>query len=267
MIGAIFGDIVGSKYEFNNKRTKDFELLGHGCYFTDDSVCTIAFMDWLLHANDRTDSTAVLYLQKWTRKYPNAGYGGRFAKWVRSNDPKPYGSFGNGSAMRVSPVAWVANDLNELKELSNMITRITHNHPEGMKGALVVATCIYMARHKATKEEIRKYAISQYPEIATFDYETLRKSYGFYETCQQSVPQAIYCFLISEDFYDCAKTTISIGGDCDTTAAMSCAIAEAYYGTFNVAYGFAKSHLTKEMREVVDEFYKIYSDRIMCNND
>ena len=254
MVGALFGDIAGSKYEFNNIRTKQFDLMSKDCYFTDDSVCTIAFMDWLLHSKIRNDKAAIEYLHKWTRRYPNSGYGGRFWYWVNSNNPKPYGSYGNGSAMRISSIAWVAKDLNELKELSDTITGITHNHPEGMKGALTIATCIFMALHNSTKNEIRKYAISMYPKIEFFDYEYLRKNYRFDETCQGSVPQAIYCFLISNDFYDCARTTISIGGDCDTTAAMSCAIAEAYYGTDDKAYEFVKSHITKEMIMVVDEF-------------
>ena len=259
MIGAIFGDIAGSKYEFKNIRTKDFNLLDNNCYFTDDSVCTIAFMDWILHAKDKSEETAIEYLHKWTRKYPRCGYGFRFIYWILTENPKPYGSFGNGSAMRVSSVAWVAKDLDELKVLSDTITKITHNHPEGMKGALVVSTCIYMALHNKTKEEIKEYAVSQYPEISSFDYENLRKNYDFYDTCQMSVPQAIYCFLISSDFHDCAKTTISIGGDCDTTAAMSCAIAEAYYGVSHNDYNLVKKYLTSEMISVVEEFSKTYS--------
>ena len=258
MIGAMFGDIAGSKYEFKNIRTKDFDLYSRDAYFTDDSVCTIAFMDFLLHAKLRSKEEAVKYLQRWTRKYPNSGYGGRFWHWIWSDNPEPYGSCGNGSAMRISPVAWVAKDYEELKELVNIVTEITHNHPEGIKGALVVATCIFMALHEKSKEDIKKYAVKEYPEIATFDYEKLRQSYGFYEICQMSVPQAIYCFLISKDFDDCARTTVSIGGDCDTTAAISCAIAEAYYGTSKKHYEYVYSLLTEEMIEVVEEFNKKY---------
>ena len=258
MIGAIYGDIAGSKYEFDNIRTKDFELLTPGCKFTDDSVCTIAFMDWLLHAEKRNEKTATEYLQKWTKKYPRAGYGGMFSRWIYNSDPKPYGSYGNGAAMRISPIAWVAKDLEELKLLSDTVTGITHNHPEGLKGALVVATCIYMALHGSSREDIKKYAVKEYPEIEFLDYETLVKSYRFVETCQGSVPQAIYCFLISHDFEDCIKTTISIGGDCDTTAAMSGAIAEAYYGMNKAQIAKAKSFLTDEMIEVINEFENKY---------
>ena len=255
MIGAIIGDTVGSVYEFNNIRTKDFNTLDKRAKFTDDTVCTIAFMDYFLHAEKRDEKTATEYLHKWTNKYPDAGYGGRFWIWVHSDNPKPYNSFGNGSAMRISSVAWVAKDLDELKKLSDTVTGITHNHPEGMKGALVIATCIFMARNGATKEEIKEYAIKQYPEIGFYDYEMLRENYDFSETCQDSVPEAIYCFLISKDFEDCLRTTISIGGDCDTTAAMSCAIAEAYYKDIpSPLVDHVYKKLTKEMQMIVDEF-------------
>lgn len=259
MIGAIIGDVIGSAYEFHNVRYKGFELFNDKTKFTDDTVCTIALMDYLLHAEKCDEKNAVKFLHKWTNKYPGAGYGGRFAAWVSSSDPKPYGSYGNGSAMRISPVAWVAKDLEQLKQLSNVVTKITHNHPEGMKGALTVATCIFMARNGSSKEEIKQYAVSQYPQIEDFEYEQLRKNYYFNETCQESVPQAIYCFLISNDFEDCLRTTISIGGDCDTTAAMSCAIAEAYYMSvpdrlmMNVLF-----KLTSDMIDVLDEFRNKY---------
>ena len=181
MIGAIIGDTVGSVYEFHNIRTKDFNILNERARFTDDTVCTIAFMDYFLHAEKYDEKTATEYLHKWTRKYPHRGYGGKFLMWVLSDNPKPYNSFGNGSAMRISSVAWVAKDLDELKKLSDTVTSITHNHQEGMKGALVIATCIFMARNGATKEEIKEYAIKQYPEIGFYDYEMLRENYGFDE--------------------------------------------------------------------------------------
>lgn len=261
MVGALFGDIAGSKYEFDNIRTKDFELLDSDCYFTDDSVCTMAILDWLLHAKERNEVTITQYLHSWTRRYKGRGYGGRFFQWIRSDNPEPYYSCGNGSAMRVSAVAWAAKDLDELKFLSDMVTKITHNHPEGMKGALVTATCIFMALHHASKEEIKEYAISQYPEIENLDYEDLRKHFEFNETCQKTVPQAIYCFLISNDFYDCAKTTISIGGDCDTTAAISCAIAEAFYGVSAGDIDKIKSFVGKEMQDLIDESERVYPRR------
>ena len=256
MLGAIIGDISGSKYEFNNTKKEMVELLSKGSFFTDDTICTIANMDWLLHAKKKNKETAVDYLKKWTRKYPFAGYGGRFRKWINSKSTLPYGSYGNGSAMRISPVALFAKNSDELVELSNTFTEITHNHPEGLKGALVVATCIYMAAHGSNKKEIADYAVEQYPEIKTLRYKDLRENYSFDETCQGSVPQAIYCFLVSSNFEDCIMKTISIGGDCDTTSAMSGAIAEAFYGIPINMINKAKTFLDPEMVEIVKEFYE-----------
>ena len=255
MLGAIIGDIAGSKYEFNNYRNENVELLTKGCFFTDDTVCTIANMDWLLHAKERNAETATEYLRKWTRKYPNAGYGGRFMNWVLSLEPKPYGSFGNGSAMRISPVAVAANSVEELKMLSDTFTSITHNHPEGMKGAITVATCVYMALCHKDKKEIADYAVSQYPEIKTLRFGELKETYRFNVTCQGSVPQAIYCFLISMNYEDCIKKTIAIGGDCDTTSAMSGAIAEAFYGIPEELTNKVLKFLDPEMVQIVKEFY------------
>ena len=260
MVGAIIGDVIGSSYEFHNVRYKDFDLFNDRTKFTDDTVCTIALMDFFTRAEKFDEETATKFLHEWTNKYPDAGYGGRFYNWVHSSKPQPYDSYGNGSAMRISSVAWVAKDLDELKLLSDTVTKITHNNPEGMKGALVVATCIFMARKGASRKDIEKYAISQYPEIAKFDYEDLRRNYYFNETCQESVPQAIYCFLISHDFEDCLRTTISIGGDCDTTAAMSCAIAEAFYMSVPEKLAIKVLYkLTEEMVDVLDAFrFKYY---------
>ena len=255
MLGAIIGDIAGSKYEFNNYRNEDVELLTKGCFFTDDTVCTIANMDWLLHAKKKNDQTATEFLRKWTRKYPHAGYGGRFFCWVHCLEPRPYGSYGNGSAMRISPIAIAAKDLNNLKKLSDTFTEITHNHPEGMKGALTIATCIYMALNHKDKKEIADYAVSQYPEIKNLRFKELKETYRFNETCQGSVPQAIYCFLISMNFEDCIKKTIAIGGDCDTTSAMSGAIAEAFYGIPEELTTRALKFLDPEMVQIVKEFY------------
>ena len=261
MLGAIIGDIAGSKYEFHNHRDENIEILTRDCFFTDDTVCTIANMDWLLHAKERSAKTATDFLRKWTRKYPHAGYGGRFYSWVHSLEPKPYCSYGNGSAMRISPVAAKASNLEELKTLSDTFTGITHNHPEGMKGALTIATCIYMALCHENKKEIADYAVSQYPEIKTLHFKELKKAYRFNETCQGSVPQAIYCFLISTDFEDCIKKTIAIGGDCDTTSAMSGAIAEAFYGIPEHLAKKALKFLDPEMQEIVKEFYSSLSEK------
>lgn len=225
MIGAIIGDIVGSRFEFNNINTKNFRLLNNKSHYTDDTIMTLAVADSLLHNKDLHNTMIEYY-----RKYPYNGYGGHFLYWLNSIKPEPYYSCGNGSAMRISSVAWLAKSEEEVKQLSRQVTEITHNHPEGLKGAEVTAMCIYKALHGATKQEIRDYVTREYPIIKNFKYKNLKKYYGFTELCQYTVPQAIYCFLISHSFIDCLRTTISIGGDCDTTAAISCAIAEAYYG-------------------------------------
>ena len=258
MLGAIIGDVVGSVYEFNNIRTTEFQFYDHESFFTDDTVCTVALMDWLLHANRKDDKSATEFLHKWTRKYPNAGYGGRFRAWVRSSDPKPYGSYGNGAAMRISPVAWASKNNKQAIELTDIATRITHNHPEGMKGAETVTQCIRMALDGADKRKIWNYVISVYPDIADFEYEMLRQLYEFNETCQESVPQAIYCFLISTSYEDCIRKTISIGGDSDTLAAISGAIAEAFWGIPEYMVNRFREKLDREMLEVIEDFYRKY---------
>ena len=258
MLGAIIGDVVGSRFEFNNIKSKSFKLVDKDSTFTDDSVLTIAVMDWLLHANVKCNKTAVEYLQKWARKYPHAGYGGMFYQWKDSVNPKPYNSCGNGSAMRISGVGWVSDEMPETKLLSDIITGVTHNHPEGMKGAFVTSQLIYMARMGKSKMEMKMFAEQFYN--LEFDYNELVANYKHEaEICQITVPQAIYCFLISNSFEDCLRTTISIGGDCDTTAAISCAIAEAFYGYIpEELVEQVRAKLTPEMLEVVDEFKMKY---------
>ena len=227
MIGAIIGDVVGSVYEFNNVRSKDFKLINEDSRLTDDSTMTLAIAELLQNKTAYNKDLVINTLKKWGRAYPEVGYGGMFKKWLFSDMREPYNSYGNGSAMRISAVGWYGNSEDEVKELSRLVSEVTHNHPEGIKGAEVTAMCIYYARIGKDKDYIKSY-VERYYDI-NFNYEELVKNYKFYSTCQDSVPQAIYCFLISKDFEDCLRTTISIGGDCDTTAAISCAIAEAYY--------------------------------------
>lgn len=226
MLGAIIGDIVGSRFEFHNHRNKKFDLFDYHCFFTDDTVQTCAVASCLLDGGDFN----VKKFKNICRKFPGRGYGGSFARWLYSDSTEPYYSFGNGAAMRVSPVGWMAKSEKEVKQLAKKVTEITHNHPEGLKAAEVTAMCIYYARIGMDKKFIRAYAISKYPEIANFKYKKLRKHYRFTEWSQDSVPQAIYCFLISDSFEDCIRTTISIGGDSDTLCAISGAIAETYFG-------------------------------------
>ena len=259
MIGAIIGDVVGSRFEFNNIKKKDFELFAKGTQFTDDTVMTIAVSDWATNKESLDNNVnAAMYLKKWGKKYPNAGYGAKFIHWVLSNDLEPYYSCGNGSAMRISAVAHMFEDEQEMLKACRTITGITHNHPEGMKGAEVIAELVYKALHGASKKELKEYAISQYPEIENLKYDELVKTYAHNsETCQTSVPQAIYCFLLSYNFEDCLRTTISIGGDCDTTAAMSCAIAEAYYKEIpEYIYNETIKRLPEDMQLVIEREYK-----------
>ena len=242
MLGAIIGDMVGSIYEFHPIKKKDFKIYNNRMRMTDDSLLTIAVARTLLkHYPIKYDDESLKDIQKnlidefvltW-KKQPGAGYGGKFFEWCVDASKgiiKPYNSYGNGSAMRISPVAWIANSEEELKLLSATVTEITHNHPEGIKGAEAVALCIYLALHGVSKNEIKERMVKDYyPEISSFDFDDLVKTYEFSEICQKSVPQAIYCFLISSSLEDAIRNCVAIGGDCDTTAAMAGAIAEAYY--------------------------------------
>lgn len=234
MFGAIVGDIVGSIYEFDNHRSRDFPLFGEGCDFTDDTVMTIAVAN-ALHTYRQEKSLAAfraetaLQMRRLGREYPGRGYGGRFARWLADDSMGPYNSFGNGSAMRVSPAAWAAGSLEEAEMLARASAEPTHNHPEGIKGAQAVAAAIYMARERKSKQEIRKYIEDKYYRL-DFTLDAIRPSYRFDETCQGSVPQAIEAFLESTDFEDAIRGAVSIGGDSDTIAAMTGSIAEAFYG-------------------------------------
>lgn len=231
MFGAIIGDIVGSRFEAHNYRGKDFELFTEQSRFTDDTILTIAVMD-IINNNKMEDSEYIKKtIKKYGLKYPST-YGCTFRMWLSSKNSQPYNSYGNGAAMRVSPIGWAAKSEEDVKKWSKKVTEITHNHPEGIKGAEIVAMCVYYARIGKSKEFIKKY-VKKYYNI-DFDYESLKNNYKFNTTCQDTVPQAIYCFLISDDFEDCLRTSISIGGDSDTLAAISCSIAEAYYKKIDI---------------------------------
>lgn len=257
--GAIIGDVCGSKYEFHNIKTKDFKIFSNGCTFTDDSVMTVAVMDMCING-DFSMMNIVDTFKKWGHKYPSAGYGGMFYHWLFSNDDLPYNSCGNGSAMRISPIGYYAKSEEEVIELATKVTEVTHNHPEGIKGAITTAMLIYKAYHGATKEELRDYALSMYPSISELDYDELVLNYSHEdEICQVTVPEAIYCFLISDSFEDCLRTTISIGGDCDTTAAISGAIAEAYYKDMKGIDDLVKDYLTPEIKDVIYKFEECVS--------
>lgn len=252
MLGAIIGDIVGSRFEFNNHRSKEFALFTEGCFATDDSIMTLAVAKAILACEgdwDRLGEQTVKHMQQIGRKYPNCGFGGMFHRWVFSGDPQPYNSFGNGAAMRVSPCGFVAKTEDEAKMLSRKVTEVTHNHAEGIKGAEAVTVAIFMARNGATKKEIRERIERDYYKL-NFTLDGIRDTYLFNETCQETVPQAIEAFLESITFEDADRNAISIGGDSDTLAAIACAIAEAYYGVPLLFRQKALTYLDEELRGI-----------------
>ena len=226
LLGAICGDIIGSSREFRPVKHVDFELLPNKSRFTDDTVMTCAVAEWLM--NQQEDLTAVMH--EWGLKYSNVGYGGMFFRWIVSTNPKPYNSFGNGSAMRVSPVGWVANSLEETLELAKTTAEVTHNHPEGIKGAQAVAVAVFMARNGSSKSEIKQYIQQHFPGYnLDRDCKTIRQDYRFDVTCQGSVPESIIAFLESVDYESAVRLAVSLGGDADTMGAIAGAIAAAYY--------------------------------------
>lgn len=232
MLGAITGDIVGSRFEHNNRKSKDFPLLTDACQPTDDSIMTLAVAKALLTCRpDYSDLSlqAVACMQAFGRQYPHAGYGGFFQRWLAAENPVPYNSYGNGAAMRVSPCAYAAHTLEEAKALSKAVTEVTHDHPEGLKGAEAVTVAIYMALHGRSIAEIREHIHQNYYPM-DFTLDEIRPEYTFQGSCQGSVPQAIMAFLESTDFEDAIRNAISIGGDSDTIAAIAGSIAEPYYG-------------------------------------
>jgi len=226
MFGAIIGDIVGSIYEWDRIKTKHFEFFSSKCFFTDDSVCTAAVADILLH-----DLPPAETMQAWCQRYPNCSYGGMFRKWISNELPEPYNSYGNGSAMRVSPAALLnRNDLNAALDASDKVTTITHNHPEGMKGARATTHAIWLAFQGENCDTIREVIISEYGYDLSQSVDEIRTHYYFRETCQETVPQGITCALESVSYEDAVRNAISLGGDSDTLGAIVGAIAEALHG-------------------------------------
>ncbi len=234
MVGAILGDIVGSIYEFDNLKSKEFPLFQRECTFTDDTVMTIAVAKALIGYDrsaglERFKENLVKVMHHMGGLYPDCGYGGNFLVWVLRHYKEPYNSCGNGSAMRVSSVGWFADSLEEAEELAQATAEVTHNHPEGIKGAQATAAAIYMARSGNTKEEIRKYITDKYYDV-DFTLDEIRPAYDYEITCQKSVPQALEAFFESTGFEDAVRNAVSIGGDSDTIAAITGSVAEAYYG-------------------------------------
>ena len=255
MLGAIIGDIVGSRWEFRPIKRKDFELLSKGNFITDDSVMTLAVAKSLLESKkDFSDLSKLVVknMQYMGRKY-NAGYGPMFFNWIHNDNPQPYNSFGNGSAMRVSPCGIVANSIEEAKILSIKVTEVTHNHPEGIKGAEAVAVAIFLARSGKTQSEIKDYIDKNYYHM-NFSIDEIRGGYWFDVSCQGSVPQAIKCFVEAKDFEDCVRNAVSLGGDADTQAAIGGSIAEYCLGIPKELREKALKYLPPELLEILTAF-------------
>ena len=256
MIGAIIGDIAGSRFEFNNHRSKDFRFFHHRCEFTDDSVMTIALAQAILDCQgDYTDLSvkAIKRMREFGQNYPRAGYGGGFYSWLFTPEPMPYNSCGNGAAMRISAAGFAARTLEECKDMSRKVTEVTHNHPDGILGAEATAVCIFMARHGAAIPEIRKVFTEQYYPI-DFTIDGIRPVYPWGALCSNTVPQALEAFFESTGYEDAIRNAISIGGDSDTIAAITGGVAEAYYGVPDELREQAVSYLTPDLKEVIAAF-------------
>ncbi len=255
MLGAIAGDVIGSVYEHSPIKTKQFDLFDEQCRFTDDTVLTVATADCLMHNISYEEAYT-----RYSRKYPNVPYGGNFRLWVYVDNPEPYNSFGNGSAMRVSPVGFAFDSLETTLEEAKKTAGVTHDHPEGIRGAQAVAASIFLARNGSTKDEIRDKIQARLGYSLSFTLKDIRPNYTFDVTCQGSVPQAIVSFLESIDFEDAVRNAISLGGDSDTLACMAGGMAQAFYKSIpEEIEAFTRKKLPQEMIRIMDEFNGKYS--------
>lgn len=258
MYGAILGDIIGSVYEWDNIKTKDFPLLIPRSRFTDDSAMTVAVAEALLDAlgKDRAArrDAVIRSMQKWGRRYPNAGYGGRFYDWLHDRHPHPYNSWGNGSAMRVSSAGWLYDTLEETLQAAEDTAIVTHNHPEGIKGAQCVAAVIFLLRNGKTKEEIRTFVTDTFGYDLSRTCDEIRPGYKFDVSCQGTVPQAVTAFLEGTGFEDVIRTAVSLGGDCDTLTCIAGGMAEAMYGVPEELKEECRKRLKPDMVKVLDRF-------------
>jgi len=260
MYGAILGDIIGEPYEFDRgNKTKDFPLFSDKPQFTDDSVMTIAVCDALLKAGLDADEISmkdsiIKRMQYWGKKYPKAGYGLSFRRWLLSDDPEPYNSWGNGSAMRVSSAGWLFDSLERTREVARWSSEVTHNHPEGIKGAESTAAVIWMARNGYSKVQIKEYVEKEFEYNLSRTCDEIRPDYSHVESCQETVPEAITAFLEGNSFEDVIRTAVSLGGDCDTLTAIAASMAEAFYGLPEEIKQKCLEYTTEEMHKVMSEF-------------
>ena len=251
MWGAIVGDVVGSRFEFDRGgKIKDFHLFTQECCFTDDSVMAVAVADGLLKGGSKDD--IIQSMLKWGRRYPTAGYGQMFIRWLATGGKEPYNSYGNGSAMRVAAAGWLYDTLKNTQEMARRTAEVSHNHPEGIKGAECTATVIFMGRRHADKDFIRDYVTDVYGyELSTVD--ELRKKHEHIETCMDSMPKALTAFFEGNDFEDVIRNAVSLGGDTDTLGAIAGAMAEGFYGVPERIKKLARRFITDEMAKVVEE--------------
>lgn len=254
MIGAIAGDVIGSTYEFHPVKTVEFELFTKYSHFTDDTVCTIALADAILSGQDYET-----LLRSHCRRFPDAGYGGRFRKWLYSSSVKPYNSFGNGSAMRVSPVGFAYQTEHEVLKAAEQSALVTHNHPEGIKGAQATALAIFLAAHEADKQTIKSEIQNRFEYDLDRNLDDIRPGYSFDVTCQGSVPEAIIAFLESNSYEESIRLAVSLGGDADTQACITGGIAQAFYKSVpeNIKEK-TKEFLPPDYREIVNTFKERY---------
>lgn len=259
MYGALLGDMIGAPYEFDmGNKTKEFPLFCSESHYTDDSVMTIAVAEALLDSQFQEDAdiraALVKSMRKWGRKYPHAGYGGRFRDWLRAKNPEPYGSYGNGSAMRVSAAGWLFDTLEDTRAKARLTAEVTHNHPEGIKGAEATASAIYLARTGHSKDEIKDYIVKEFDYDLSRTCDQIRPKYYHVESCQGTVPEAITAFLEGTDFEDVIRTAVSLGGDCDTMTCIAGSIAEAFYGVPEQLKDECRSRLPKDMLDILGRF-------------
>ena len=269
MLGAIIGDVVGSVYEFNNIKTKDFPLFTSDCRFTDDTVMTVAVADAILKGGE--ENNFIESVVQFASLYPDAGYGAKFKEWLKTKNKKPYDSYGNGSAMRVSPCAWILSpsesdkDIGEVEHLARVSATFSHNHPEGIKGAIAVAYSIYLMRFArsigkvdAYKSFLKDRMTKRFSYNMESSLEEIRPKYRFNSTCPGTVPQAVLAFLEASDFEDAIRNAISLGGDSDTLAAITGSIAEAAYDIPEQIVRDVYSYLDKNLKAVIEDFRNKY---------
>ena len=268
MYGAILGDMIGAPYEFDRGgKTKDFPLFTKESQFTDDTVMTIAVADALMKQapgapEDAVREELVSAMHRWGRKYPDAGYGGNFGRWLRSESREPYGSYGNGSAMRASAAGWLYGTMAETRKIARLTAEVTHNHPEGIKGAEAAAAAIFLARTGSGKQEIREYIIREFGYDLSRTCDEIRPAYRHVESCQKTVPEAITAFLEGTDFEDAIRTAVSLGGDCDTLTCIAGSMAEAFYGVPEELTEACRKRLPQDMLEVLDRFETVRLPRV-----